>query len=196
MARSPEPGVWRGGWLACARTRPSPNFDARPQNACVDLIVLHSISLPPGAYGTGATAALFLNQLDWDAHPYYAQIRGLRVSSHFFITRKGVLWQFVDADQRAWHAGASHWRLRGRCNDDAVGVELEGLEGECFEPAQYATLLCLFDALRTRYPVRYVAGHEHIAPARKNDPGSGFDWELLSRHCAGSGILLAPTVRR
>ncbi|QXL83373.1 1,6-anhydro-N-acetylmuramyl-L-alanine amidase AmpD [Comamonas sp. NLF-1-9] len=196
MARRLDPGAWRGGWLDWARAQVSPNFDARPQGACIDLIVLHSISLPPGAYGSGAVSALFMNQLDWDAHPWYAQIRGLRVSSHFFITRKGVLWQFVDADQRAWHAGASHWRLRARCNDDAIGIELEGLEGERFEPAQYATLLRLCDALRARYPVRHIAGHEHIAPGRKNDPGPGLDWELISRHCAGSGILLAPVVRR
>ena len=190
-----EARPWRGGWLRWAHACPSPNHEARPAAACVDLIVVHSISLPPGEYGGGAVAALFLNRLDWDAHPYYAQIRGLRVSSHFFITRAGAAWQFVDVRRRAWHAGASHYRGRAQCNDDSVGIELEGLEGQPFEAAQYATLERLCDALRQALPIRYIAGHEHIAPHRKADPGAAFDWPRLSRHLAGSGILLPPTPR-
>jgi len=192
MKRKAEETQWRGGWLRWAHACPSPNCEARPALACIDLIVVHSISLPPGEYGGDAVAALFLNRLDWDAHPYYAQIRGLRVSSHFFITRAGKVWQFVDIHQRAWHAGVSSYRGRARCNDDSVGIELEGLEGQPFEAAQYATLQRLCDALRRVLPIRYVAGHEHIAPGRKADPGAAFDWMRLSGHLAGSRLMLPP----
>lgn len=170
---------WEGGWLRAARREPSPNFGPRPGCALIDLIVVHSISLPPGEYGTGAVQQLFTNRLDWDAHPYYQSIRGLEVSAHFFVTRDGVLWQFVDCDQRAWHAGASRYRGRERCNDDSIGIELEGLEGQTFEAAQYATLAHLCAELAARYPIAHIAGHEHIAPGRKHDPGPGFAWQRL-----------------
>ncbi len=143
--------------------------------------MLHSISLPPGVYGGPEVEQLFTNTLNWDAHPYFGQIRGMEVSAHFFIRRDGELVQFVDADARAWHAGASCWRGRDNCNDDSIGVELEGLEGETFEAAQYATLSRLCQQLQARYPVAHVAGHEHIAPGRKLDPGPGFDWARLQR---------------
>jgi AmpD protein len=172
---------WAGGWLSTARHCPSPNHGPRPGGAQIDLIVLHSISLPPGVYGGPEVEQLFTNTLNWDAHPYFGQIRGMEVSAHFFIRRDGELVQFVDADARAWHAGASCWRGRDNCNDDSIGVELEGLEGETFEAAQYATLSRLCQQLQARYPVAHVAGHEHIAPGRKLDPGPGFDWARLQR---------------
>lgn len=174
-------GDWDGGWLRTARAVPSPNFGPRPDGACIDLIVLHSISLPPGVYGGPEVEQLFTNQLDWSAHPYFEQIRGIEVSAHFFVRRTGELVQFVEAGARAWHAGASCWRGRSNCNDDSVGIELEGLEGERFEAAQYATLTRLCQQLRARFPVAHIAGHEHIAPGRKQDPGPGFDWPLLQR---------------
>ncbi len=170
---------WDGGWLRQAIRLPSPNFGPRPAQACIDLIVVHSITLPPGQYGGNAVQELFTNRLDWDAHPYYQQIRGLEVSSHFYIRRNGELWQFVSADDRAWHAGQSHYRGRDNCNDDSIGVELEGLEGEIFESAQYDALSVLCRMLAHRYPIAHVAGHEHIAPGRKQDPGPGFDWPRL-----------------
>ncbi|WP_027017150.1 1,6-anhydro-N-acetylmuramyl-L-alanine amidase AmpD [Comamonas composti] len=176
----PASAVWQGGWLQNVRHLASPNFGPRPDQACIDLAVIHSISLPPGEYGTGAVQQLFMNQLDWNAHPYYQGIRGLEVSAHFFITRAGEIWQFVDCDARAWHAGASAWRGRERCNDDSIGIELEGLEGLIFEPAQYASLAWLCQALALRYPIAHAAGHEHIAPGRKLDPGAGFDWPRLA----------------
>jgi AmpD protein len=160
----------------------------------VDLVVVHSISLPPGQYGTGAVQQLFTNALDWDAHPYYQQIRGLQVSSHFFIERNGQLWQFVDCDSRAWHAGQSFYRGRSNCNDDSIGVELEGLEGQVFEVAQYEALARLCQDLALRYPLRYLAGHEHVAPGRKRDPGPGFDWPHLARLLAPSTLELPSQV--
>lgn len=171
---------WEGGWLRQAIACPSPNFGPRPELACIDLIVVHSISLPPGQYGGSAVQDLFTNRLDWDAHPYFQQIRGLEVSSHFYIRRDGELWQFVNCDDRAWHAGRSHYRGRDHCNDDSIGIELEGLEGDTFEDAQYARLAGLCRAIATRYPIAHLAGHEHVAPGRKQDPGPGFDWARLA----------------
>jgi N-acetyl-anhydromuramoyl-L-alanine amidase len=171
--------LWQDGWYRFARRLPSPNFGARPAHAAVDLIVLHSISLPPGEYGGDAVFQLFTNTLDWGAHPYFESIRGIEVSAHFFIRRNGELWQMVSCDARAWHAGHSRYRGRDSCNDDSVGIELEGLEGRTFEAAQYETLAALSAAVASHYPIAHVAGHEHIAPGRKQDPGPGFDWPAL-----------------
>lgn len=176
--------LWRDGWYRFARTLASPNFGPRPCGAHIDLIVIHSISLPPGEFGNGNVQRLFTNQLDWEAHPYFQSIRGLQVSSHFFITRTGALWQFVGCDDRAWHAGESRYRGRGNCNDDSIGIELEGLEGSTFEARQYETLAGLCAALLQAYPIAHIAGHEHIAAGRKQDPGPGFDWPLLQRSLA------------
>ena len=172
-------GEWRSGWLRRARAVSSPNFGSRPEGAVVDLVVLHSISLPPGEYGGDAVQKLFTNQLDWDAHPYFQSIRGLEVSSHFYVRRNGELWQFVSCDDRAWHAGVSSWRGRENCNDYSIGIELEGLEGQPFEEPQYETLASLCAAIAQHFPVGHIAGHEHVAPGRKQDPGAGFDWRLL-----------------
>jgi AmpD protein len=178
------PALWQDGWYRFARRLPSPNHGPRPAGAQVDLIVVHSISLPPGEYGGDQVQQLFTNTLDWNAHPYFKGIEGLTVSSHFYIRRGGELWQFVSGDERAWHAGASTYRGRADCNDDSIGIELEGLEGDRFEPAQYEALSALCAALAQRYPVQHVAGHEHIAPGRKRDPGAGFDWRRLQQSLA------------
>ncbi len=173
--------LWNEGWYRFAHCQGSPNFGPRPAGAQIDLIVIHSISLPPGQYGGNEVQQLFANQLDWNLHPYFKQIEGLQVSAHFYIRRTGELWQFVSADDRAWHAGASSYRGRDNCNDDAIGIELEGIEGGDFEAAQYETLGSLCPAIAQRYPVHHVAGHEHIAPGRKADPGIGFRWPLLQQ---------------
>lgn len=177
----PTPPLWQDGWYRFARHLASPNFGPRPTGLQAELIVIHSISLPPGDYGTGQVQQLFTNQLDWDAHDYFRSIRGLKVSAHFFITRDGQLWQFVSCNDRAWHAGESAYHGKVNCNDYSVGIELEGLEGLFFEPAQYETLSSLSAALLQAYPISHVAGHEHIAPGRKHDPGAGFNWPLLRR---------------
>ncbi|MCZ8096263.1 MAG: 1,6-anhydro-N-acetylmuramyl-L-alanine amidase AmpD [Acidovorax sp.] len=196
MAAPPSADLWDGGWHRDAVRLPSSNYGPRPADArqSVDLVVVHSISLPPGHYGTGAVQQLFTNTLDWDVHPYFQQIRGLQVSAHFFIERSGRLWQFVDCDQRAWHAGQSAYRGRTNCNDDSIGIELEGLEGHRFESAQYLTLAALCHALAERYPLRYLAGHEHVAPGRKQDPGPGFDWRKLAELLAKSTLKLPSQV--
>lgn len=176
------PALWHAGWYRHARALASPNQGLRPCKARIDLIVIHSISLPPGEFGNQNVQRLFTNQLDWDEHPYFQGIRGLEVSAHFFITRSGELWQFVSCDARAWHAGQSNYRGRGNCNDDSIGIELEGLEGGDFEMPQYKSLVRLCAAVIAHYPIEHLAGHEHIAAGRKKDPGPGFDW-LFLQHC-------------
>jgi AmpD protein len=151
----------------------------------LDLVVVHSISLPPGEYGGDGIERLFTNTLDWDAHPYFDQIRGLEVSAHFVIRRDGECLQFVSVLDRAWHAGRSSWRGRDNCNDYSIGIELEGLEDTPFEAAQYACLTRLVAALAQAWPIAGVVGHEHVAPGRKRDPGSAFEWAGLAQSLAG-----------
>ena len=171
------------GWYAPATVYPCSNFGARPAGAVIDLIVIHSISLPPGEYGGSAVLDFFANRLDTSLHPYFKEIEGMQVSAHFFIRRDGEIGQLVSCDDRAWHAGVSHYRGRDNCNDDSIGIELEGLYGDTFEAAQYTALATLCRALMARYPIRYIAGHEHIAPGRKFDPGKGFNWAWLRSQC-------------
>jgi N-acetyl-anhydromuramoyl-L-alanine amidase len=173
--------LWESGWYRFARRLASPNFGPRPNAQAVDLIVLHSISLPPGIYGGEEVQQLMTNQLDWQSHDYFKSIEGMQVSSHFYIRRNGELWQFVSVDDRAWHAGQSSYLGRDSCNDFSVGIELEGQEGAAFEPPQYESLVSLCATIAEAYPVQQIAGHEHIAPGRKFDPGAGFDWVFLQQ---------------
>lgn len=175
-----DPAAWSidgEGWCQCARREPSPNCDDRPEGVVSQLLVIHNISLPPGEFGGSYIADLFCNRLDFDAHPYFDQLRPLRVSAHFLIRRDGEVVQFVPAHRRAWHAGVSSFEGRERCNDFSIGIELEGTDFTPFTPAQYDALLGLSQALVSRYGLSAVAGHEHIAPLRKTDPGPFFDWQ-------------------
>ena len=191
IAEAPWSGGWLGGWPDGVRRCPSPNFGPRSAGGAVDLVVVHSISLPPGRYGGDAVERLFTNRLDCDAHPYFDTLRGARVSAHFLIRRDGELIQFVSCDERAWHAGASSWRGRPDCNDYSIGVELEGLEGEAFADAQYVALAALLGAFDRRYTIGAVAGHQHVAPGRKGDPGDAFDWAGLRRRLPLSKVEFA-----
>jgi len=167
------------GWLECAARIDSPNCDARPIGEAIQLVVIHNISLPPGVLTDDAVIELFTNRLDWDAHPYYAEIRGIQVSSHFFIRRDGQLIQFVPCGLRAWHAGVSEWRGRERCNDFSLGIELEGSDDVPFNEVQYATLNLLLATLKRTYPIEDIVGHSDIAPGRKTDPGPYFEWNRI-----------------
>lgn len=165
------------GWLSGVRRVASPNYDARPAQTAVSLLVIHSISLPPDEFGGPGIRHLFTNTLDCSAHPYYAQLEGVRVSAHFLIGRDGGVTQFVACGSRAWHAGVSVWQGRERCNDFSIGIELEGCDSMPFEPVQYAALVRLTRRLQRRYPIRDIVGHADIAPVRKTDPGPTFDWQ-------------------
>ncbi len=168
------------GYVETATQITSPNFDNRPENCTIDLIVIHNISLPPNIYAGSGVVQLFTNQLDPNEHPYYAEIYTRKVSSHFFIRRDGELMQFVSCLQRAWHAGVSQWQGRERCNDFSVGIELEGSDFEAFEATQYKTLQKLISCLKNSYPIKNIVGHSDIAPGRKTDPGPYFDWKNLT----------------
>jgi AmpD protein len=157
----------------------SPNCDERPPDAEITLLVLHSISLPPGEYGGDAIERLFTNRLDPQAHPYFREVSSLKVSAHFLVRRDGQLLQFVPIHRRAWHAGASSWRGRAGCNDFSIGIELEGTDETPFDDRQYARLAALVRSLRLALPLRDIAAHSDIAPGRKTDPGARFDWPRL-----------------
>jgi AmpD protein len=157
----------------------SPNQDERPPGTEISLVVLHSISLPPGEYGGDSIERLFTNCLDPEAHPYFREICELKVSAHFLVRRDGSVIQFVPVERRAWHAGVSSWRGRERCNDFSVGIELEGSEDEAFSDPQYESLIFLLRDLQSRLPIRDIAAHSEVAPGRKTDPGAHFDWARL-----------------
>ena len=164
------------GWASGMRRIVSPNCDARPHGTEIYLLVIHNISLPPGEFGGTAIMQLFTNTLNMEAHPYYAQLHDIRVSAHFLIRRNGEIVQFVPCGKRAWHAGASLWQGRSRCNDFSIGVELEGSDQMPFTDQQYAALVRLTRLLQRTYPIRACTGHADIAPERKTDPGPCFDW--------------------
>ena len=167
------------GWVGGIHRLPSPNQDARGEGSEISLIVMHFISLPPGQFGGGDIQRLFTNRLDPQADANYPALAQLRVSSHFLIDRQGELTQFVPCARRAWHAGISSWQGRQGFNDFSLGIELEGVVDQPFTPLQMQRARTLIELLRARYPISALAGHEHIAPGRKNDPGPGFDWAAL-----------------
>ncbi len=164
------------GWLSGVRKVASPNYDQRPPATAIDLLVIHNISLPPDQFGGPGIIEFFTNQLDNDAHPYYSQLRGVKVSSHFLVRRDGGIIQFVACRKRAWHAGVSNWQGHERCNDFSIGIELEGSDFVPYTAQQYTALTRLTRRLQRAYPIRSIAGHSDIAPQRKTDPGPHFDW--------------------
>jgi len=167
-----------------ARQVPSPNCDARPDGDDISLIVIHGISLPPGEYGGPWIDALFTNQLDPAAHPYFADMSDLRVSSHLLIRRDGEVVQYVPFTGRAWHCGDSCYEGRRACNDFSIGIELEGQDEEPYAAIQYEQLAAVIDALVQAFPGlshERIVGHCDIAPGRKTDPGPAFDWQLLTQ---------------
>lgn len=166
------------GWLEGVAWLPSPNFGERPAGE-VSLVIIHNISLPPDEFGGDWVEKFFLNQLDPQAHPYFATIADVQVSAHFYVRRDGRVIQFVGCDQRAWHAGRSCWCERDNCNDYSVGIELEGSDTQPFSADQYEALWPLLDALRCRYPIAAIAGHSDVAPGRKTDPGPFFEWAAM-----------------
>ena len=174
------------GWLRAARRCVSPNYDDRPDGEDVLLIVVHAISLPPSQFGSHDIERFFTNTLNPEAHPYFAEIAGMKVSAHFLIRRDGELVQFVSCAKRAWHAGVSMWDGRERCNDYSIGIELEGCDELPFAEAQYQRLLELVADLKRRYPISAVVGHSDIAPLRKTDPGPCFDWTRLESPRTGA----------
>ena len=175
------------GWLQGVRHLASDNHNARPSPE-ISLLVIHNISLPPGQFGTGMVEALFTNQLPIDAHPYFRDLEGLKVSAHFFISREGAITQFVSCKDRAWHAGISEFMHRKNCNDFSLGIELEGVDDQAYSDAQYQSLNQLVNELTKHYPLitpDRICGHSDIAPERKTDPGPAFIWQRLQAKHSG-----------
>ena len=172
------------GWIEGARSCPSPNFDPRPADTEIDLVIVHGISLPPGEFGGGAVTRLFCNELDFSEHPDFRELEGLRVSAHALIDRSGGVTQYVSFLDRAWHAGESRYRGRLACNDFSIGIELEGTDTVPYERSQYRALADLVRAVMDRWPAvrpERIVGHCDVAPERKTDPGPSFDWGEFRR---------------
>lgn len=167
------------GQLIGARQVPSPNYNQRPQGTEIQLLVIHNISLPPSQFGGGYIEKFFQNQLDWNEHPYFKTIEGMQVSAHVLILRTGEVLQFVNFNDRAWHAGRSSYLGKAECNDYSIGIELEGSDDQPFSDLQYQALSQVTHALRQAYPKisSHIAGHSDIAPQRKTDPGPYFQWQ-------------------
>lgn len=180
------------GWLVPVRRCPSPNFNQRPADEVISLLVIHGISLPPGRFGGDYIERFFCNELPVDDHPYFATIRDLRVSAHCLVARDGRITQFVSFADRAWHAGASCFAGRDNCNDYSIGIELEGADDLAYTPEQYCSLAGLTRLLQHYFPAitrDRIVGHSTVAPGRKTDPGAAFDWDYyfdqLDRFCTG-----------
>ena len=171
------------GLLMGARQLASPNFNQRPEQTEIQLIVVHNISLPPSQFGGGYIEQFFQNQLDWSAHPYFQTIEGMQVSAHVLILRTGEVLQFVNFKDRAWHAGRSSYLGKVECNDYSIGIELEGSDDSAFEDVQYQSLVDVTVALQQAYPQirQHIAGHSDIAPGRKTDPGEFFQWHYFRK---------------
>ncbi len=169
-------------WLKDVRCMPSPNYDDRPEGIEICLLVIHGISLPPGEFGSSCIEQLFCNTLDSGSHPYFERLKGLKVSAHLLIDRKGNVIQFVPFHKRAWHAGQSAYNGRENCNDFSIGIELEGADDVDYETIQYEMLADVITELQQAWPLlagANIRGHCHIAPDRKTDPGPAFDWGRL-----------------
>lgn len=176
----------KDGVLVQALYIESPNHNERTDEHDMSLIVLHNISLPPGKFGGEWITKLFTNTLPKDADPFFEEIHQLRVSSHLLIRRDGEIIQYVPFHKRAWHAGVSEYLGRSACNDFSIGIELEGTDYVAFTAEQYEVLSDILHGLVKKYPtltLGNITGHEHIAPGRKTDPGSFFDWETLGKRC-------------
>lgn len=174
------------GFLDQASIIVSPNFDQRPPECPVTLLVIHNISLPPETFNGDGVIKLFTNQLDPEAHPSFRSLHTIKVSAHFFIRRDGTIIQFVSCNKRAWHAGKSTWQGKTHCNDFSIGIELEGSDNQLFDDAQYTALTNLTLAIRKNYPIKDIVGHADIAPGRKTDPGPYFDWKYYRASLHGT----------
>ena len=169
----------KNGFIRGIKYISSPNYDERPNNASIDLLVIHNISLPPNEFGGHDIEDFFQNKLDIKKHNYFQSIKDLKVSSHFLIKRSGEVIQFVSCKNRAWHAGKSSWGSRHNCNDFSIGIELEGSDNTTFDTEQYLQLNLLIKCLCKEYKINDIVGHSDISPNRKSDPGPFFNWNLI-----------------
>lgn len=180
QSSTPDNYLAEDHWLPGVRQLPSSNFNLRPVDTDIHLLVIHNISLPAGHFGGGYIEQLFTNCLDCSAHASFEDLQGLKVSSHLLINRQGFITQFVPLNLRAWHAGESIYNGCSNCNDFSIGIELEGTDDCHYTPLQYQALITLTRQLINDYPgltPASIVGHCDIAPGRKTDPGSAFEWD-------------------
>ncbi|MED7788315.1 1,6-anhydro-N-acetylmuramyl-L-alanine amidase AmpD [Francisella sp. 19X1-34] len=173
--------MFKQGWYKKAKHIVSENFNQRPNNSEISLVVIHCISLPEGSYINNNVEDLFMNKLDCKSHRSFADLKGVEVSAHFYIKRDGEIIQFVSVDDRAWHAGVSSFHGKQGCNDFSIGIELQGTDKTAYESEQYKTLNNLLSDLKDTYvEINAITGHQNIAPGRKTDPGEYFDWDKVN----------------
>lgn len=168
------------GVVSGASLQLSPNCNQRPPASTISLLVIHNISLPAGCFKGSCVQDLFLNQLNISAHPSFSSLKDIQVSAHLFIRRGGEILQFVNLNERAWHAGESVFEGQVNCNDFSIGIELEGCDHIAYTAAQYTSLSAVTREIMTAYPsinIDNIVGHNSIAPQRKTDPGAAFDWQ-------------------
>lgn len=107
------------------------------------------------------------------------------VSAHYYIARDGGIFNLVDDNKKAWHAGLSKWKQQEALNNNSIGIELgnNGCLGEesTYTAKQYDSLIKLLKDLQLRYNINpeNIIAHSDIAPDRKTDPGANFDWQKL-----------------
>jgi len=174
--------IKQNGVLQDALFIESPFYNLRPQGTEISLLVIHCISLPEGQFATPYVKDLFTGCLDCSADPSFADLEGLEVSAHCVIRRDGSIEQYVPFDKRAWHAGVSSFEGVEACNDYSIGIELEGTDHSAYTERQYQALAKVTGQIQQRYPLitnKRIVAHSDIAPGRKTDPGSEFDWSLF-----------------
>ncbi|MBE8190047.1 MAG: 1,6-anhydro-N-acetylmuramyl-L-alanine amidase AmpD [Candidatus Thioglobus sp.] len=167
--------------LNSATLRLCENYNQRPEGE-ISLLVIHNISLPPGEFDNNYIEQFFSNKLDFSAHPYFQNLREIKVSTHLLIKRDGSIIQFVPFDKRAWHAGKSNFNGRENCNDFSIGIELEGTDDLAYTNSQYSSLNATIKVLKLHYPIANIVGHNEISPKRKTDPGAAFDWSKIDEN--------------
>lgn len=150
-----EAAIWQG----------SPNFGPRRSGLKPSLIVLHYTAMKN-------TVAALERLCDATAE----------VSAHYLIGCHGTLWQMVREDMRAWHAGAGEWAGQDDINSRSIGIELDNRGDHPFSDMQMCTLERLLPGIMDRWhiPASGVIGHSDMAPGRKCDPGTRFDWPRLA----------------
>jgi len=166
--------------LNIAKKTPSENYNQRPDNTEITLVVIHNISLPPGEFGNTYIEDFFTNKLQTNKHTYFKTLEDVKVSAHLLIKRDGSIVQFVDFNQRAWHAGQSSFNQVEDCNNYSIGIELEGTDDSAYETPQYTSLNLVLSILKSHYPITDIRGHNEISPGRKTDPGPAFEWSKLT----------------
>ena len=154
-------------------THRSPNFDAR-KDGIIDMLVLHYTDMQSGAEAIAHLCS-----------------EASRVSAHYVVEEDGEIYQLVDEDQRAWHAGESYWRGHSNINGRSIGIEIvnpgHSHGYRAFAELQMQSVIELCHGIIARHPIpaRNVIGHSDAAFLRKMDPGELFDWPRLARAAVG-----------